>query len=240
MKVLLINLFVFLLISTSISYKRKVIVVEYDENGDATQPETFPDDDRRSQSSFDDTEPREQPLTRECTHSYSKFGSLIFDPRDPYIRTNRDKLLGMCPCSPSGITQHIFTAKHASPSENEEIEVTAECVDMRRFCMCTESGQCYTQSGNGLRSVAFTPFCDGGGCHFYALVNAESDAGLQGDQANIFRARDQLEADGSPRRPSSDSIYLKAKSVSCNGCSALQSVSCSGPFRDITLGRSNE
>uniref|UniRef100_A0A915CVA0 phosphatidylinositol 3-kinase n=1 Tax=Ditylenchus dipsaci TaxID=166011 RepID=A0A915CVA0_9BILA len=167
------------------------------------------------------TPTRNYPLTRECVHSYSRAGSLIFDASERNIFVNSNKLLGTCPCQ-SRLTQSIFTARHTSATEDEDIEVRVECPDMRRFCMCTESGQCYTTSGR-VNSVGFTPYCDGGGCHMYAILDGESDSGLEGDQANIFRVSDQLQADGTPRRPSSDSIYLKAKSTGIGIMSALRS-----------------
>ncbi len=99
--------------------------------------------------------------------------------------------------------------------------------------MCDASGNCYTGTGIHLAFVDMVPYCDLGGCFFYAFLNcnaADSQSGLLSvttGQMYPFTCATQA---GFPPLGST-SAYLKGATYSCSGQCLTGCIQCMGPFQ---------
>ncbi|KAI1702717.1 hypothetical protein Ddc_16945 [Ditylenchus destructor] len=145
---------------------------------------------------------------------------------------------GSCTECNSGLqmgTQYYWPSvlsPNPSPSQNIAA-VSVQCQNMSNFCMCTESGECFQPFGQSLLAVNLYSFCDGVDpvqCHMYAfLIDFERTSGLYGDQGTFFMSTSQDDAFGNYHPMGSNSLYLKATSVSCDGCVVINNATCAPP-----------
>ncbi|KAI1692252.1 aggrecan core protein [Ditylenchus destructor] len=176
------------------------------------------------------TESTLMPTTSQvCPTQPPNTASLIVDNQDAQVTQTATPVETCTVCS-SGLTEGVknyYTSVTDANPSNDIDSANAQCNDINKFCMCTESGECFTQKGNSLSVVNFFSYCDSA-CHMYALVldGLDGTSGLTGDQGTNFTSTDQLDGDSNTVPMSSGSVYLKAVSVSCNGCPAIKGATC--------------
>ncbi|KAI1709428.1 hypothetical protein DdX_11215 [Ditylenchus destructor] len=159
--------------------------------------------------------------TTPATCQYPESASLIFR-----LAPNRQIYPGnipltSCSCFGDNMNKVFWTGSQA---------LTIHCDDRTKFCMCTENGECFGFVDTNLE-VQMHALCERVDpnlpleCHMYAVVidviNQSKNKDLVGDRSSIFHSASQW--NGNSLLPIGiNSPYLRAVSVSCDGCSIIK------------------
>ncbi|CAD5212452.1 unnamed protein product [Bursaphelenchus okinawaensis] len=120
-------------------------------------------------------------------------------------------------------------ASSAQPDDDEanaEKALGVQCPTPSSVCVCECNGVCCTAGSTAPDTISFVPYCSGGSCQMYAVLEGDETSSLTCTDGSTYTYSQQYASDGS-YNPLTSGNYLQAASVSCNGCSGIQTDSCS-------------
>ncbi|CAD5216770.1 unnamed protein product [Bursaphelenchus xylophilus] len=136
----------------------------------------------------------------------------------------------------AGERNYWTSATSAQPDDdtgNAQKEIGVQCPTASSVCVCRCDGVCCQSGSTAPDTVSFFPFCSGGVCNSYAVLEGDNAASLTCSDGSTFTVASQSNADGSFKALTSGS-YLEAASVSCNGCSSIQNDACTAAVSGST------
>jgi hypothetical protein len=129
----------------------------------------------------------------------------------------------VCSTTSTGAQNYYASGPNDNPSMNTQGgAVGAVTQDCASPCLCDSAGQCFTSAppdgGSALPTLVLYPYCSSPSSCFVAVILA-SDGTLVNSASNAvaYDSGNQLDANFDPL-PVTDSAYMKAKSIGCNGC----------------------
>uniref|UniRef100_A0A915E9Q0 Uncharacterized protein n=1 Tax=Ditylenchus dipsaci TaxID=166011 RepID=A0A915E9Q0_9BILA len=168
----------------------------------------------------------------QCQPQPASTASVIFNTADNQIAKDSASI-ATCSCTNPLSKAFYNSISDPNPFGSAVGAITLTCNDINQFCMCTESGECFTQTGDSLQAVLVYPFCQSTDCHMYAVVSDALDGSvtMQGDISTSYISNSQCtDSSCSAFKDFPDSAYLKPVSAGCDGCASLKQATCLGPL----------
>jgi hypothetical protein len=145
-------------------------------------------------------------------------------------------VVAQCTSCTSGTKKFYNTGTNANPDDAaaaNQKAIGVQCLNMANFCVCDEANVCYKSGATAPTTVSLFPYCSGGVCHMYAVQEGPDAASLVSASKTYYLV-DQYVNDVDPdihnMNPAlSPQVYIYAAKVTCNGCAAIQSDTCTGP-----------